>query len=45
VEDLAAVCDRVLVLEGGTVVREVTGPLTPDSILDATFASAPGGAA
>lgn len=45
VEDLAAVCDRVLVLEGGTVAREVPGPLTPDSILDATFASAPGGAA
>ena len=30
VEDLAAVCDRVLVLEDGVVARELTGPLTSE---------------
>jgi ribose transport system ATP-binding protein len=37
VEDLAAVCDRVLVLQDGVVAHELTAPLTPESILDATF--------
>jgi len=36
-EDLATVCDRVLVLEGGTVARELAGPLTDSSILSAVF--------
>ena len=45
VEDLAAVCDRVLVLVDGEVARELTAPLTPESILDATFTPAAGGAA
>ncbi|MEU2349542.1 sugar ABC transporter ATP-binding protein [Modestobacter sp. NPDC049651] len=36
-EDLATVCDRVLVLEGGVVVGELTGPLTADQVLDAVF--------
>ena len=37
VEDLAAVCDRLLVLEEGTVVRDLRGPFTADSVLDAIF--------
>jgi ribose transport system ATP-binding protein len=37
VEDLAAVCDRVLVLEEGVVVREIQRPFTPDDILNALF--------
>lgn len=45
VEDLAAVCDRVLVLAGGVVVRELVGPLTPESVLDGIFTPAAGGAA
>lgn len=45
VEDLAAVCDRVLVLSDGAVVRELTGPLTPESVLDGIFTPAAGGAA
>ena len=36
-EDLASVCDRVLVLEGGTVARELAGPLTDAQILNAVF--------
>jgi ribose transport system ATP-binding protein len=36
-EDLATVCDRLLVLEDGTVARELTGPLTDSSILNAVF--------
>ena len=37
VEDLAAVCDRVLVLEDGVVARELTAPFTPDAVLAAIF--------
>lgn len=37
VEDLAAVCDRVLVLQDGVVARELVAPLTADAILRATF--------
>ncbi|MBD3926184.1 sugar ABC transporter ATP-binding protein [Nocardioides cavernae] len=37
VEDLAAVCDRLLVLEDGVVACDLTGPFTPESVLDATF--------
>lgn len=36
-EDLATVCDRVLVLEDGTVARELAGPLTDVQILNAVF--------
>ncbi|HEY0932552.1 MAG TPA: sugar ABC transporter ATP-binding protein [Trebonia sp.] len=36
-EDLAAVCDRVLVLENGTAARELTAPLTDSQILNAVF--------
>ena len=36
-EDLATVCDRVLVLEDGTVARELAAPLTDSSILNAVF--------
>ena len=43
VEDLAAVCDRLLVLEDGVVARELTGPFTPESVLDATFSPTSGG--
>lgn len=35
-QDLALVCDRVLVMAEGRVVREVHGPMTPDDILRAT---------
>ena len=37
VEDLAAVCDRVLVLQDGVVAHELSAPLTPEAILQATF--------
>jgi ribose transport system ATP-binding protein len=37
VEDLAAICDRVLVLQDGVVAHELTAPLTPEAILHATF--------
>lgn len=40
VEDLAAVCDRLLVLDDGVVVRDLTGPFTPEVVLDAVFPSA-----
>lgn len=37
--DLAAVCDRVLVMREGRIVHELTGnDITPDSIVDAVFA-------
>ena len=45
VEDLAAVCDRLLVLEDGTVARDLTGPFTADAVLAAVFASSTGGTA
>ncbi|GAA1641041.1 sugar ABC transporter ATP-binding protein [Georgenia ruanii] len=45
VEDLAAVCDRVLVLADGVVARELTGPITPEDILTAIFTPVAGGAA
>jgi ribose transport system ATP-binding protein len=38
-DDLAAVCDRVLVVESGRVAAELRGPLTPDAILDALYPS------
>ncbi len=40
VEDLAAVCDRVLVLQDGVVVHELVAPLTPEAVLEATFIAA-----
>jgi ribose transport system ATP-binding protein len=40
VEDLAAICDRVHILEGGIVVRTLKQPLTADDILAATYAQA-----
>lgn len=42
VEDLAAVCDRIHVLEGGVVVRTLKQPLTADDILAATYAKSKG---
>jgi ribose transport system ATP-binding protein len=36
-EDLATVCDRVLVLENGAVARELAAPLTDGQILNAVF--------
>jgi ribose transport system ATP-binding protein len=38
-EDLASVCDRVLVLDGGVVTGELRAPLTADQVLDAVFHS------
>lgn len=43
VEDLAAVCDRLLVLEDGVVVRDLTGPFTADAVLEAVFTIPTGG--
>ena len=37
VEDLAAVCDRLLVLDDGRVARDLAGPFTADAVLDAVF--------
>ncbi len=37
VEDLAAVCDRVLVLQDGVIAHELVAPLTPEAILTTTF--------
>lgn len=37
VEDLAAVCDRVLVLQDGVIAHELRAPLTPEAVLGATF--------
>jgi ribose transport system ATP-binding protein len=34
-QDLALICDRVLVLESGTVIRELRRPFTPEEILEA----------
>jgi ribose transport system ATP-binding protein len=42
VEDLAAVCDRILILEDGVVGRELQRPFTADSILTAIFTPAEG---
>ena len=39
VEDLAAVCDRVLVLQDGVIAHELSAPVSPESILAATFSS------
>jgi ribose transport system ATP-binding protein len=38
-DDLAAVCDRVLVLDSGRVSAELRGPLSSDAILDALYPS------
>lgn len=43
VEDLAAVCDRLLVLEDGVVGRELSGSFTASAVLDAIFDSPTGG--
>lgn len=37
VDDLVAVCDRVMVLRNGTISAEFTHPFSPDSLLDAMF--------
>lgn len=42
VEDLASVCDRVHILEGGIVVRTLTQPLSADDILAATYSKQKG---
>jgi ribose transport system ATP-binding protein len=44
-DDLAAVCDRLLVLEDGAVVRDLDGPFTPEAVLEAVFTSPHGGTA
>lgn len=44
VEDLAAVCDRVAILEDGRVVRELAQPFTADDLLAATFDATDGDA-
>jgi len=36
-EDLAVICDRVLVFRNGTVTAELTGDMTQDDIIHATF--------
>ena len=38
--DLAVLCDRVLVFRGGRVTAELTGDLSPDDIIHATFEAA-----
>ena len=42
VDDLAAVCDRVHILENGLVVRTLKQPMTPQDILSATYAQSKG---
>jgi ribose transport system ATP-binding protein len=37
VDDLAAVCDRIHIMEGGIVVRTLQQPMTADDILAATY--------
>lgn len=37
--ELALLCDRVLVFEEGAVARELTGALTPDDIVRAIYTS------
>jgi ribose transport system ATP-binding protein len=43
VEDLAAVCDRLLVLDDGVVVQDLAGPFTADAVFDAIFDPTTGG--
>jgi ribose transport system ATP-binding protein len=38
VEDLAAICDRVIILENGRAVREISKPLDADLLLNSIFA-------
>ena len=45
VDDLAAVCDRLLVLEEGVVARDLAGPFTPEAVLEAVFGRPTGGPA
>ena len=42
--ELVALCDRVLVLRGGTVAAELTGELTIDRIIDAVYPPRPAAA-
>ncbi|AMB59526.1 hypothetical protein AWU67_12380 [Microterricola viridarii] len=42
VDDLAAVCDRVVVLEEGKVLTELSRPFTADDIFSAIFHSTEG---
>ena len=35
--DLSVLCDRVLVFREGTVIAELTGDMTQDDIIHATF--------
>lgn len=39
-QDLAAACDRVIVIRDGVQASELTGPLTPQAITAATYATA-----
>lgn len=41
-DDLAHLCDRVLVLRDGRIVADITGEdLTPDALLDASYRNVP----
>jgi ribose transport system ATP-binding protein len=42
VDDLAAICDRVLVLGAGRIISELTQPFSSDDILAAMFATTDG---
>jgi ribose transport system ATP-binding protein len=42
--ELVALCDRVLVLRGGTVAAELAGELTIDRIIDAVYPPRPAAA-
>lgn len=42
VDDLAAVCDRVHVLENGIVVKTISQPMTPEDIFVATYGNRAG---
>ncbi|MEU1268304.1 sugar ABC transporter ATP-binding protein [Streptomyces sp. NPDC005799] len=39
VEDLAAICDRVLILQDGRIAREMTRPFDADGVLSAIYAA------
>ena len=35
--ELAAMCDRILVMQDGRIRTELTGDLTPEQIIDAVY--------
>jgi ribose transport system ATP-binding protein len=42
VDDLAAICDRIHILENGVVAKTITQPFTADDILAATYSTSKG---